>query len=44
LEDLSVDGELILKFIFKKWDWGVWFRLVRVWTGTGGGLSIKCGV
>jgi hypothetical protein len=36
LEDSGVD-EIILKWIFKKWD-GAWNGLIWLRTGTGGGL------
>jgi hypothetical protein len=51
LEDLSIDGRIILKWIFRKWDRGAWTDLSEDrhrWTATcecGYDLSgsIKCG-
>jgi hypothetical protein len=37
LQDLSVDGRIILKLIFKKWN-GAWTRLIWLRIGTGNGL------
>jgi hypothetical protein len=32
-----MDGRIILKRIFRKWDMGVWTGLSWVWIETGGG-------
>jgi hypothetical protein len=37
LEDLDVDGSIILKLILKKWDGEPWSGLIWLRTGTGGG-------
>jgi hypothetical protein len=38
LEDPGVDGRIILKLIFKKWEEEAWTGLVWLRIGTGGGL------
>ena len=37
LEDLGVDGRIILRWILRKWNGDAWARLVWLRTGTGGG-------
>jgi len=37
LEDLGVDGRIILRWILRKWDVGVWIGSSWLRIGTGGG-------
>jgi len=37
LEDPGVDGRIILRWIFRKWDVGAWTGSIWLRTGTGGG-------
>jgi len=39
LGDAGADGKIILKWIFRKWDVGVWTKSSWLRIGTGGGLS-----
>jgi hypothetical protein len=38
LEDLGLDGRIILNCIFRKWAGGAWTELVLLRIGTGGRL------
>jgi hypothetical protein len=38
LEDPSIDGRIILGWIFRKWDMGVWTGSSWLRIGTGGGF------
>jgi hypothetical protein len=42
LEDRGVDGRIILRWIFRKWDVGVWTGLIWLRIGTAGG-TCECG-
>ena len=38
MEDPDLDGSVILKLIFMKWDVGLWTGLIRLRKGTGSGV------
>jgi hypothetical protein len=37
LEDPDIDGRIILRWMFRKWDVVAWTGLIRFRIGTGGG-------
>jgi hypothetical protein len=43
LEDSDVDGRIILRWIFRKWDVGVWIGLISLRIGTDGGQLQNAG-
>ena len=38
LEDIGIDGKIILRWIFRKWGVEAWTGLMWLRMGTGGGL------
>jgi hypothetical protein len=36
LQDPGIDGRIILRWIFRKWDVGAWTESIRLRIGTGG--------
>ena len=43
MEYLGLGERIILKWIFKDWDWESWTGLIWLRLGTGGGLLFKRG-
>jgi len=41
LEDASIGGSIILKWIFRKWGGGAWTGLIWLRRGTGAGIFMK---
>jgi hypothetical protein len=37
MEDPGIDGKIILRYVFRKWDVGPWTGLIWLRTGPGGG-------
>ena len=38
MEDPGVDGRIIIRWIFRKWDEGAWIGVIWLRIGIGGGL------
>ena len=41
--DTGVDGRIILRWIFGKWNVGIWIGSSLLWIGTCGGNLCECG-
>jgi hypothetical protein len=41
--DSGLDGRIIVRWIFRKWDEGAWTGLSWLRTETGGGALLNCG-
>jgi hypothetical protein len=37
-ETPGIDGRMLLRWIYRKWDWEAWTGLIWLRIGTGGGL------